>query len=105
MASEPANSPDTPTSESVFVARLARRIEESMQLGDARRWNPTEQDRGDLPAGGPRDPHDAAAAAPIPYDPVGRQLLPTNTIVEEPRGRAMPDASDTSSNVPSPRLR
>ena len=47
----------------------------------------------------------SAAAAPIPYEPDGRQLLPTNTIVEGPRGRAMPDASETSAKVPSPRLR
>ena len=47
----------------------------------------------------------SAAAAPMPYEPIGRQSLLTNTIVEGPRGRAMPDCSDTSANVPSPRLR
>ena len=36
---------------------------------------------------------------------MGRQLLPTNTIEDGPRGRAIPDASETSANVPSPRLR
>ena len=35
----------------------------------------------------------------------GRQSLVTNTMEDGPRGRAMPDASETSSKVPSPRLR
>jgi len=41
----------------------------------------------------------------MPYDPEARQLLFTNTIDEGPRGRAIPDASETSANVPSPRFR
>ena len=47
----------------------------------------------------------SAAAVPIPYDPIACQPLLTNTIDDGPRGLAMPDCSETSAKVPSPRLR
>ena len=47
----------------------------------------------------------SADAAPMPYEPLACQFLPTKTIEEGPRGRAMPDSSETSANVPLPRLR